>query len=267
MPYEKDGNLITNIKINKNTVSLYINKEKFVLDKNTFSSFYLYKGKNLSKKEVKEIKDNIALEKTNKYLLSLLNKKMYTEYELRKKLYQKNLNKYDVDKLISSFKEKGLINDKEYVNSYIEHSKGKKIGYYKIIESLKEKGIKEEILKDIVIPFNVELEKATSLLKVLEKKYQKYPYSSKCNEIYSYLLSKGYQNEIASIVSNKIKRDTKVDNSLLSREIRKTYDRLNKKYQGYELKKRIIKSLIAKGYEYKEILKEMEKVSLYENDF
>ena len=105
-----------------------------------------------------------------------------------------------------------------------------------------------------------------NLLK-LEKKYDKYSYEQKKRHIYSALLSLGFDNDIALEALNHIsKPNNKEEMKKLDKDFDKVYIRLKNKYEGYELKNKVITSLRSKGYKVNGILKEWEK-KYGENDF
>ena len=85
---------IKKIKILKNKVKItFDNSSILELDKETYTSFYLYEGKEVDKKEYQEIKDVSESAKLLKYALSLRSKALYSEYALREKLYKKDASK------------------------------------------------------------------------------------------------------------------------------------------------------------------------------
>ena len=71
---------ITKIKILKNKVNIYIDDEKLELDKDVYPNFYLYEGKELTKKEYQSIKEYNQIASLMKYALALRSKAIYSEY-------------------------------------------------------------------------------------------------------------------------------------------------------------------------------------------
>ena len=248
---------ITKIKTLKNKVNIsFDNSNKLSIDKEVFTNFYLYEGKELTKDEYKSI---LELNDTNKllqYALKLRSKAIYSEYKLREKLYSKEASKRSVDKVIKTLKGYDLIDDKAYANDLVEYYNSLNYGENKIKTKLSEKGIFKEIVDKMKFPISIEKKKANNLLPKLEKKYDKYNASSKKSHIYNAYLLEGYSRELASEMTSKIKSPNQKDElDKLKSDYLKTKTRLERKYKGKELKQKILSSLLNKGYKMNDILK------------
>ena len=248
---------ITKIKILKNKVNIsFDNSNKLSIDKEVFTNFYLYEGKELTKEEYKSI---LELNDTNKllqYALKLRSKAIYSEYKLREKLYSKEASKRSVDKVIKILKGYDLIDDKAYASDLVEYYNSLNYGENKIKTKLSEKGIFKEIVDKTKFPISIEKKKANYLLPKLEKKYDKYNASSKKSHIYNAYLLEGYSKDIASEMTSKIKSPNQKDElDKLKSDYLKTKTRLERKYKGKELKQKILSSLLTKGYKMNDILK------------
>jgi 1,2-diacylglycerol 3-alpha-glucosyltransferase len=248
---------ITKIKILKNKVNIsFDNANKLSIDKEVFTNFYLYEGKELSKEEYKSI---LELNDTNKllqYALKLRSKSIYSEYKLREKLYSKEASKRSVDKVIKILKGYDLIDDKAYASDLVEYYNSLNYGENKIKTKLAEKGIFKEIVDKMKFPISIEKKKANNLLPKLEKKYDKYNASSRKSHIYNAYILEGYSKDLASEMMSKIKSPNQKDElDKLKKDYLKTKSRLERKYKGKELKQKILSSLLTKGYKMNDILK------------
>ncbi len=248
---------ITKIKILKNKVNIsFDNATKLSIDKEVFTNFYLYEGKELSKEEYKSI---LELNDTNKllqYALKLRSKSIYSEYKLREKLYSKEASKRSVDKVIKILKGYDLIDDKAYASDLVEYYNSLNYGENKIKTKLAEKGIFKEIVDKMKFPISIEKKKANNLLPKLEKKYDKYNASSKKSHIYNAYILEGYNKDLASEMMSKIKSPNQKDElDKLKSDYLKSKSRLERKYKGKELKQKILSSLLTKGYKMNDILK------------
>ncbi len=253
------GKVITKIKNNKSNITIYFGKEKLTVDNDTFASFYLYQGKILSDKELDEIRKVSDASKYFRYALSLLSKRIYTELNMREKLYAKGANKGQVDRLIIVLKKNDLISDKAFIEDYIEYANEKGYGKNKIIANLTRKGIFKSDIAKISFPLAKERSKAKNTLPRLEKQYDKYNEASKREHIKAALIRQGFDIEVANEVVGYIKPNNKSDEiSKLKKDIKATKTRLARKYQGRELKEKCIQCLIRKGYHLNDIIKEME---------
>lgn len=248
---------ITKIKVLKNKVSIiFDNKNKLSVDKDIYPNFYLYEGKELSKKEYNEI---VSLNDTNallQYALKIRSKALYSEFQMREKLYDKGASKSEVNKIIKILKGYDLINDSALANDLTEYYNSLNYGKNKIIHKLSEKGIFQAEIDKIKFPIVKEKNKAQNVLNKLEKKYEKYNTSSKKAHIYNAYISLGFDVDIASEFSNKIKESSHKDElDKLKNDYSKVKLRLSRKYKGKELKQKCINSLLQKGYRLNDIIK------------
>ena len=252
---------IKKIKIYKSKVTItFEDRKKIDIDKNVYTNFYLYEGKNLSKKELSELhkqNDNAAL---LKYALKLREKGPYTEYRMREKLYDKGGLKSQVDEVIKSMKKSGLINDRQFIEEHIEYYNSLNYGKNKIINKLVEKGIFKETLDHIVFPLATEKRKATKIFKKLNEKYAKYNDAQRKQKIYQAYIALGFDSDIASEMVGSIQKSSpKEETSKLETEFNKVYKRYQLKYNKKEIKSKLLSYLASKGYKINDILKLFER--------
>ena len=252
---------IKKIKILKNKVIVTFDDEKLELDKEVYPNFYLYEGKDIDKKEYNKIKEFNNVSSYLKYAMKIRSKAIYTEYQIREKLYNKEASKVEVDKVISIMKGYDLIDDKAFIEDYVEYCNSLNYGKNKIINKLKDKGIFDDKLSKINFPINVERKKAKALLPKLEKKYDKYSYSLKKQHIYNGLISNGFDKDIALEMTNTLKEplNNKEELKKLEKDCEKAYIRLSRKYQKKELKQKIMQSLLQKGYKMNDVISVLER--------
>lgn len=249
--------LIKKIKVLKNKVSIsFDNGEKLSIDKEVYTNFYLYEGKEIDKKEYNEI---ISLNNSSKllqYALKIRSKSLYSEYQMREKLYKKEASKKDVDKVIKTLKNYDLIDDDAYAYDLMEYYNSLNYGKNKIIHKLSDKGIFSENINKLKFPISLEKKKANNLLSKLEKKYEKYNASQKKQHIYNAYLQLGFDSDIATEMTGKIKEtNNKEEFNKLKSDYNKVKTRLERKYKGKELKQKIIQNLMQKGYRLNDIIK------------
>lgn len=257
--------MITKIKICKKKVNIsFSNGDKLAISHNVYPKFYLYVGKVISDKELKEIKEAENGSTLLTYAYSLVSKKFYSEWALREKLYAKEADKKNVDYIIKTLKANNLINDSMLANDLKNYYDEKGYGKNKIIHNLEDKGIFKTEIEKLNFPYKNEIKKAKSHIERLEKKYEKYSYQAKKNKIISALVNLGFDVETAIEASGDMKKiDNKNENKKLKEDMKKIHARLKKKYEGYELKQKLVQALMGKGYRYKDISKEIE---IYEID-
>ena len=248
---------ITKIKILKSKVNIsFDNHTKLAIDKDVFTNFYLYEGKELSKEEYKKIIDLNSSSKLLAYALKLRSKSLYSEYKMREKLYKKEANKKEVDKVIKILKGYDLIDDKAYAIELVEYYNSLNYGENKIKTKLSDKGIFKNEIDKIKFPLSIEKKKANNLLPKFERKYDKYNAVQKKQHIYNAYLAEGFDIDIAKEMTSKIKDSSqKEELTKLKSDYLKTKTRLERKYKGKELRQKILSSLLTKGYKMNDILK------------
>lgn len=257
MPKEKIGKIIKKIKVNKNVVVLYFDMgEKIEISKDAYTSKYLFVGKELSKKDIDELNELTSSYKLFEYALKLLSKGHYSEWKIREKLYKKEANKEQVDSIIIRLKKVDLINDSALAYDYVCYAEERNIGKNKIKKDLANKGIFEGEINKISFTDSKEKKKAINNIPSLEKKYSKYSYKEKKRHIYSALISRGFDSDIALYALNKISnKNDKDEKDKLKADYKKVYDKYKRKYEGRELKEKVILSLRNKGYKFSDINK------------
>ena len=255
MPLENTGKTITSIRYCKDKVVIRFNKEKLDIPHDVFTSFYLFKGKNLSSKEMKEIKSQIEIYDLYRYAKRLCSKSLYSEHKIREKLYQKDASKSEVDEVIVKLKAANLLNDKELVSEYVAYLNERNIGKNKIKMKLLEKGVFPENIDNIDFPESLEKEKALTYLDKLDKRYDKYNYQKKKDHIIHYLVNQGFDLDIVLSIANKIKSPSSKDEyKKLETDFYKAISKYKKEYEGRKLKEKVFNNLQSKGYKLKDII-------------
>lgn len=256
--------IIKKIKILKNKVTItFDSKDKLEIDKNIYPNFYLYEGKDVSKKELHEIENFNQSAALLNYALKLRQKSLYSEFKMREKLYDKGGNKKDVDYVIKTLKAHDLIDDKAFVLEHVEYYNSLNYGKNKIIHKLKDKGIFEQQIDKISFPVSIERKKANNILSKLEKKYEKLNNNQKKKHIYDAYLAQGFDIDIAREMSLQIKEtSSKEENKKLESDFDKAYERFKRKYSKKEIKSKLINFLASKGYKIGDVINMIERKHL-----
>ena len=265
MPRGKSGKVIKKIKFNKKAVAIiFSDGERIDISEEAYTSSYLYIGKELNQKDIDKLLQITSVKKLSTYAMSLLTKGHYTEWKMREKLYAKGGEKPDVDYIINKLKELDLLDDKAFIEDFLGYGEERLWGKNKIKQELAKKGIFAEEIDKIHFSLATEKKKAVALIPSLEKKYAK-SYQQKRQHIYAALINRGFDHEVANYALSKISnKDEKDEKKKLKEDFKKIVGRLSKKYKGRELKERIYRALISKGYKYGDI---SELLGGMDNDF
>lgn len=187
------------VELSKSRSKVYIEQEfAFVLYKGELRLYHVVVGKEIALKSYQEIVGTVLPKRAKLRALNLLQKRDYTEKQLKDKLREGEYPESIVEEALTYVKSFGYINDLQYaldyLNCYAERKSRKKME-----TDLFQKGISREIVQNALKHWEeegtVQDEKAM-ILKLLEKKN----YNSECEpgqkrRIYSFLLRKGYSAE------------------------------------------------------------------------
>ncbi|MCR4880248.1 MAG: RecX family transcriptional regulator [Bacilli bacterium] len=256
VPLENGGNKISSVKFLKEKVVIRLKDErKIELPKEVFSSFYIYKGKNITDKEIKDIYNQTRQFELYKYARKISSKRVYSEHKMREKLYLKTNNTIDVNEVINKLKKNGLINDSEFVKEYVEYANNKNIGKNKIRAKLQEKGVFSEEINKIHFDEKLEYKKAKTYLAKLDTKYDKYNYQAKKDKAISYLIAQGFDLNVASDIASELSAPKhKEEVKKLKPDFDKAIRQYKNKYSGREFKDKVFSNLLRKGYKMNDII-------------
>ena len=255
MPLENTGNILKEIKIKAKTITLVFADESFDISHHAYTDQYLYVGKTLSRKEIELLKEQSQLIKLEKYAFNLLAKGMYSQAQVKDKLFKKGAKSWMVAQIIEQLINYKLINDDEYIIQRLEYGQHRNEGFYKIVNDLLAKGIDENKIKKLSYDEHNELEKAKTHLDNLLKKYRHLSMLALKKAIYEYYQRNGFPDSIIhSIINTSLVFNQNQQIANLKIELAKGQRKYNARYQGMELKRRLISYLSQKGYNYSDIL-------------
>lgn len=245
-PFAAIGKKITDIKILKNKIVIYFNKEKIEISPETFTEFRLYINKRLEESHIKDIVDHDQFQKYLNYALKLAGQYVYTNSKLKRKLIEKGVSDIVIKKIIDYLNEHHIIDDKavakELARDFLKRLKGP----HKIMKHLEMLGIKKEIILEIIKDLN-EKEIISNLIqriKALDKRYHND--INKRTKIIRALVNEGYAlNMIEEIIST-----VKLSSADRAASLKHDYQKFARQYKESE---KIIKALKRKGYHYSEI--------------
>lgn len=268
MPSAKSGkHTIKNIKVNQKHITItFFKSEKIQISPEAYLSSYLYKGKTLSEDDINKLQAITSSSALLSYVLNLVSRRPYSEKEIIDKLKRKEAGDETISQIISKLKANNLINDELFAQNLVYFDRNRNLGKNKIIRHLKEKGINEGIINNLDFPEEEELEQARLLVPKLAIKYVSLAFENQKRHLCQALVARGYSLDIARQAINFLESEPK-ENELA--KLKEDYDKITKrfarKYKGYELKQKIYRALVNKGYQYQDIKQVMEDIQ-YEND-
>lgn len=237
-------------KIKKNN-----NKYTIILSDNSSLSFYsdtlikynLLKPRDISDKELEEIINyNDYIEAYNK-ALTYISYKQRTKKEIKDKLC--NYSNDVSDKVIEKLDELGLLDEKRYIEAFINDqiNLGNKGPFY-MKKELEKLNINSYYIDEFLnnIKDNIWIEKVKKLVDKKINTNRKLPKERLLLKIKNDLILLGYsKNIIDKVLSNVIIEE---DNEVIEMAFDKEYKRLSKKYKDKELENKIKYNLYKKGF-------------------
>ncbi len=269
---EPSSETITSLEQVKDGVLLIIGKKKILLSNDAYLSGYFYPGKTVSRDELKKLEKLSSQKKANTYVISLLNRKQYTEKELFRKLKTKfSLTEKEINDILKPYKDNSLIDDSEYIKETIVTLTESGYGPRRIEEKIFHMGFKEDLIKqkevqellsqsDIISPKILALSMKTTSTMTREKRKEK---------AYSFLIRRGFSQEeakesIDSYFESQSREDLEKEEEkrsiYLKKESLKCYNSLvGRSLLPQKKKEKLINHLLSKGFNYNEIREVIEK--------
>ena len=251
-------NLGDNVKIEK--IKKSGSKYKLILDNDetiiTYEEVILKNGllynKIINEKDLEKInKDTIYYVSYHK-ALNMINRRLRSEYEIRKELQKSELANKEIDKIIEDLKKINLLNDKAYAKAYTNDKINLSLdGPHKIRKNLQNNKISDDYIEEAISNINVET-LYNHIDKIINKKINsntKYTTYMLKQKIVNYLINLGYDK--AMIIERL--NNFKIDSINLDKEMDKIFNKLRNKYSSDELIFKLKNKLYTKGYTKEEI--------------
>ncbi len=197
-------------KDEKNVAIYFENNEKLILSEDTFYSSGLRKGDEVSEDRYSFFIEQNILYHIKQRALSFLSRRFHSEKELFLKLKSKSYDERLIKIVLNDLKSKSFIDDKYFAKLFIEEKLvGKKWGMNKIRTALFSKGISSAIVDELSREFNntidsYELANQLAEKKIIQLRKRVSDESQLHQKIVSFLISRGFDYEIAKEVCNKL---------------------------------------------------------------
>ena len=178
--------------------------------------------------------------------LTYISKKLRSEYEVRKYLDKYLINESEKESIINKLKDLKLINDNIFALAFINDKLAfTNNGPYRIKNDLLQLKVNDKIVEEALnnIDETIYYEKVKKILDKKLKVKQKYSGNILKQKLANELKILGYPEYIIYDEINKINVKGNI-----SKEYDKLYNKLSKKYEGYELEKKLNEKLYALGY-------------------
>jgi regulatory protein len=143
--------------------------------------------------------------------LRLLDVRPRSRAELEKRLLLKKLPGDSIAEVLADLERSGLINDEAFAKMLVRHCKSKHMGYRRIIQELKVKGLSQDLIDQLMSPGDQVEQEAAACLKAAQKKtrsYQKLEPLAAKRRLTAYLLRQGFNyDDVKQAVDKLLCRD------------------------------------------------------------
>lgn len=250
--------LVKDIEVLKDVVNIKLidSKSKLISYKIhavAFANYYLIRESNISGIDL-----NNLLNESNYYfikdsVISKLKVKDYSKYEI-KELIKDKLNEEGLNRLINDLERNNYINDYNYVKRVFNECESKLKGKLYIESKFKGKEIDDSLINAFFEHYD-EKELANKLSNKEYKKLEnKCPKNIVINKISTKLNYNGFSEFVINETINSLEYIKSSDNiNLLEKDYLKLIKKYQNKFKDKDLERKVIESLLLKGYNYKSI--------------
>ena len=186
------------VEFDKKRCKVFIDGEfSFLLYKGELRDFSIKTGANISDSTYKEIIEGVLYKRCKLRAMNLLQKKDYTEKQLRDKLAEGLYHNELIDDTISYVKMYKYLDDERYARDYIAYHMTTR-SKNRIVQDLIKKGINKELLMPVLEEIysedsgDVELEQVRALLDKKHYDPEMYDFKEK-QKLMAFLMRRGFQ--------------------------------------------------------------------------
>jgi len=168
-------------------------------------------GKELSDQEIEKIISEDKIIRGKEYLLRLLSRRIYSRYEISRKLNNKGYPKNIIDQLILWLENNNYINDELFAEMWAQFRlQNKPIGRYKLNQELRIKGIKQDIIKKVIGKTYNEIDELTLARNLIKDKIVSSEIKNiriDTKKIYNFLLRRGFSVEVSKNIYDELNNE------------------------------------------------------------
>lgn len=238
-------------KVGSNKYKIIFDSTELLLYEDIILKYDLLIKKNIDEFLLDEIISENSYYDAYDKALGYIEAKLRTKKEIIDYLDKKGFDEKYIDYAIEKINKLGLLDDKLYVQSYVNDKINLTLdGPYKIRSYLLNLDIDESIINSYLnkIDKKIWYEKLDKIINKKQSLMNKKSYYMFINKLKNDLYNLGYDKEIIDEKLSNIKYS--------SNAIEKDFEKANKKYK--DDKNKIVSSLLRKGYSYEEILNQLD---------
>lgn len=200
--------IITNITVQKDSsrINLYVDGEFYLgLPAEAITEYKLNKGKELDEETANQIKSYAEFDKVKFAALNYLSYRQRSIFEMEEYLHKKDFNNGSIAFVVSWLKESDYLNDERFAESYVlEKIRLNNLGAYRLKIELKQKGIADEIISEVLSEQKLDLDDLTALVKRKYSAILTDDRNTQYRKIGGYLQRKGYSYDVVKKIIERL---------------------------------------------------------------
>jgi len=165
-------------------------------------------GKELSDQEIEKIILEDKTTRGKEYLLRLLSRRIYSRYEISRKLNNKGYPEKIIANLVFWLEDNNYINDELFAKMWAQFRlENKPIGRYKLNQELRIKGIKQDIIQKVIDKTYDEIDELTLARNLIKEKIVSSEIKNiriDPKKIYNFLLRRGFSVEVSKSIYHEL---------------------------------------------------------------
>ena len=206
--------IVTEVRKKGNNVYVkFDNYDELIVPYEVFVHNYIVKNDEVTEERKLELEKIVELYKIKQSSFRYLSGRNHSRYELYLKLLKKKYNKQFILNTLDELEKTKLIDDKEFANDYFSLQVKKKWGLLKIKADLFRKGVKRDIIEEVVnnstdvteFLNSAKLLAERKLVQLQKRNSDKAKFKQK---IFQYLAGRGFTTAIISQVLNQLEFGT-----------------------------------------------------------
>ena len=190
----------------------------------------------------------------------------YSPNKIKEFLKKKGASKREIEIVIQKLNKYDLLNEDELISKVISFCDLKHYGFNRIIKMLNDRQVSKDKIAKLNKDETREAKEAIEQTKRLVKRYKKKNTVNLKRNVYSALIRYGFDENIASLESSKVFNSPVNELNMLKLEYSKLVSSYSRKLKGKELKDKITKCLLSKGYRFNDIQFILKEENNYEMD-
>lgn len=255
-------NVLKEISAKEEYVTLNFDSFKLKILPETYEEFRFCVGIEYEKDTILECIAKNQKNEIVRYGINKFSKKNYCSNEIKNKIYKKfdDYPKEIIEEAIEILKANHFIDDKSYVEQYLEYFTVGCYGKYYITNFFNSQKIDQSIIDEIEYDDEVEKTKAQRYFGLIKNKYVSNNFAKQKKKMYENLLRRGFDVALISELLSTLEIDeAKEEKALIKSYFKEKNKILSKKENDDSITNKLISKLVAKGYSYGKILELIKK--------